>query len=463
MPHATATSGSAHSRHVLVQSLRSPAMNSGPLSRSADQSSAGALVVAESALRRRWWYLLPAVLITYSLAYLDRANYGLGAAAGLATTLHISGEQNSLLSGLFFLGYFAFQVPGMMLAGKRSPVRLIFVMLIAWGVLAALTGIVHAFWALVLVRFLLGVAESCVFPAMLLLLTRWFTRAERSRANALFILGNPITVLWMSVITGYLIQAFGWQRAFIYEGLPAVVWAAAWLALVRDRPADASWMTARAKELLESELAEEQLAVAPIRALRTALLRADVILLSVVYFCWSLGVYGFVLWLPTIVRQGASLSMGRTGLLSAIPYVAAILMMLFVAQRSDRSLNRRLWVWPFLLIAGIAFIALYFFAHSSFSIAFAGLIVAGACMYAPYGPFFAIMPESVPSTVTAEVFAFVNSAGALGAFFGSYLVGWLEAATGNARAGYLLMAVALICGAGLMLLPGKATASEEMT
>lgn len=438
-------------------------MNSGPLSSSVDQSSADAQVSAESALRRRWWYLLPIVLITYSLAYLDRANYGLGAAAGLATTLHISGEQNSLLSGLFFLGYFAFQLPGMMLAGKRSPVRFIFVMLVAWGICAALTGIVHAFWGLALVRFLLGVAESCVFPAMLVLLTRWFTRAERSRANALFILGNPITVLWMSVITGYLIQAFGWQRAFVYEGIPAVLWAVAWIVLVRDRPADASWMTAGATELLESRLAEEQLAVAPVSAVKAALLRPDVLMLSVVYFCWSLGVYGFVLWLPTIVRQGAEVSIGRTGLLSAIPYLAAILMMIFVAQRSDRSLNRKLWVWPFLLVAGIAFIALYFSAHSSFSIAFAGLIVAGACMYAPYGPFFAIMPESVPSTVTAEVFAFVNSSGALGAFFGSYLVGWLEAVTGNARAGYLLMAVALICGAGLMLLPGKASARASLT
>jgi sugar phosphate permease len=405
-----------------------------------------------SALRRRWWYLLPAVFITYSLAYLDRANYGLGAAAGLATTLHISGKQNSLLGALFFLGYFAFQVPGTMLVGKRSPVRLIFAALIVWGALAALTGVIRIFWALALDRFLLGVAESCIFPAMLLLLTRWFTKTERSRANTLLIVANPVTVLWMSVITGYLMEALGWQRTFVYEGLPAVLWAAAWIAMVRDRPAQAKWMTPEATKLLERRLNAEQLTVAPVRAIGAALLRGDVVLLSIVYFCWSLGIYGLILWLPTIVRHGTALSMGTTGLLSAIPYLAGILLMLFAAHRSDKTLRRKEMVWPFLLISGIALWVSFMTASSGFALAFAGLIVAGACMYAPYGPFFAIIPERVPRTATAEVLAFINSAGALGAFVGSYCVGWLQAVTGNARAGYLLMAGALVCSAVLMLL-----------
>ena len=426
-----------------------------------DESSASTLAEAEAGLRLRWWYLLPAVFIAYSLAYLDRANYGMGAAAGLATTLHITAGQNSLLGALFFLGYFAFQLPGTMLVGKRSPVRLIFVALGLWGVLAALTGVIRVFWALALDRFLIGVAESCIFPAMLLLLTRWFTKAERSRANTLLILANPVTVLWMSAITGYLIQLFGWQRTFIYEGLPAVLWSVAWIALVKDRPADAKWMTPIATELLESRLATEQLAVAPVKNVRAALLRSDVVLLSIVYFCWSLGVYGFVLWLPTIVRQGAALSMGRTGLLSAVPYLVAILMMLFAAQRSDKTLRRKSLVWPFLLIAGIAFACSFIFARSSFAFAFAGLIVAGACMYAPYGPFFAIVPERVPRTATAETLAVINSSGALGGFFGSYFVGWLQGATGDARAGYLLMAVSLVCAAGLMLCLDDVKTSEK--
>jgi sugar phosphate permease len=414
-------------------------------------SIAAADLDATASLRKRWLYLLPAVFVTYSLAYLDRANYGFGAAAGLATTLHITDKQASLLGSLFFLGYFAFQVPGAVFARKRSASRLVFFALIAWGSLAALTGVVRTFWLLALVRLLLGIAESLIFPAMLLLLTRWFTRAERSRANSILILGNPVTVLWMSAITGYLIQGFGWQKTFIIEGIPSILWAVVWILFVRDKPSEAGWMTPGAKESLERQLAQEQLTVAPVRGMRVALLRGDVLLLSAQYFFWSLGVYGFVLWLPTIVRQGSAFAMGKTGLLSALPYLAAIILMLLVSQISDKTLKRQSLVWPFLLISGIALLGSFLFAQKSFTIAFICLIVGGGCMYAPYGPFFAIVPERVPRNVTAEVLALINSCGALGGFFGSYFVGFLQAVTGNSRAGYLLMALSLVCSAMLLL------------
>ena len=223
--------------------------------------SGAAADTIETNLRRRWLFLLPPVFITYSLAYLDRANYGFGAAAGLAATLHITSGQNSLLAGLFFAGYFAFQLPGAIVARKYSSVRLIFFALIPWGILSALTGIITTFWALAVIRFLLGVAESCILPAMLLLLTRWFTRRERSRTNTFLILGNPVTVLWMSALTGYLVQAVGWQRTFIYEGLPSVLWAAAWIFLVQDKPEDSWWMTPQAVTTLNERLTAEQQAV----------------------------------------------------------------------------------------------------------------------------------------------------------------------------------------------------------
>jgi sugar phosphate permease len=396
-------------------------------------------------------YLLPAVFVTYSLAYLDRANYGFGAAAGLAATLHITGKDASLLSALFFLGYFAFQLPGAMFARKRSASWLVFAALVAWGLLAALTGVLRQFWLLALDRFLLGVAESCIFPAMLLLLTRWFTRAERSRANTILILGNPVTVIWMSAITGFLIQDFGWQKTFILEGVPSILWAVVWILFVRDKPSEARWMTPEAAALLEKRLSGEQMSVPPIGAVRDALLRPDVLLLSAQYFFWSIGVYGFVLWLPTILRQGGALSMANTGLLSACPYVFAVLLMLLVSHISDKTLKRESLIWPLLLIAAVALFGSFLFAQKSFTIAFICLIVGGGCMYAPYGPFFAIVPERVTRNVAAEVIALINSCGALGAFFGSYFVGWFQAATGNPRAGYLLMSLSLAVSAILML------------
>src|SRR4051812_14369401 len=158
-------------------------------SRSPIPAAATATLSQENlSLRKRWWYVLPTVFFTYSLAYLDRANYGLGSAAGLARSLHITEKQNSLIAALFFLGYFIFQVPGAAFARKHSATQVVFVSLILWGALAALTGVVHQFWLLAADRFLLGIAESIVFPAMLFLVTQWFTRSERSRANTVFIL-----------------------------------------------------------------------------------------------------------------------------------------------------------------------------------------------------------------------------------------------------------------------------------
>lgn len=401
--------------------------------------------------RKRWTYVLTAVFITYSLAYLDRANYGLGAAAGLAATLHITASQSALLGALFFLGYFVFQVPGMAYARRHSSTRIIFVALLTWGTLAALTGIIRLFWLLALDRLLLGVAESVIFPAMLVLITQWFTRAERSRANTLLMLGNPITVLWMSVITGYLIHSLGWQMTFIVEGLPSVVWASGWLLIMRDKPSDASWMSAEGSIAIEQMLAQEQLTLPPIISWREAFARGDVLLLSAVYFCWSLGVYGFVLWLPTILRAGKEMGIERTGVLAAIPYFLAVILMLLTSHFSDRSLRRKSLIWPYLVLAGIALFASFLTTGKSFWTAFVALILAGGTMYAPYGSFFALVAESLPKNVLDEVLGLINSSGALGGFAGAWLVGLLQARTGNSRAGFLLMSGALI-GSGLLML-----------
>ena len=410
--------------------------------------------------------LLPVVFVTYSLAYLDRANYGFGAAAGLAQTLHITEGRSALLGALFFLGYCAFQVPGMLVARRFSATRLVFLALIVWGALAALTGVIRSFAWLAVDRLLLGVAESVIFPAMLLLLTRWFTRAERSRANTILMLGNPVTVLWMSAITGFLIQRFGWQRTFIVEGIPAILWAFVWVSLVQDEPRAARWLSTAAAEALEAEILAQQPVLDPTEEaprLSQVLLRGDVLLLSAHYFCWSLGVYGFVLWLPTIVHRGAALSLGKTGLLSAIPYLVAIVLMLIVAQASDRTLKRQEFVWPFLLLAGAAMLGSFLLARHSFALAFVCLVVAGGAMYAPYGPFFAIIPERVPRAVAGEAFAMINSCGALGGFAGSYLVGLLRVLTGSQQAGYLLMSVALFVSALLLLLLPRMPAGVPAT
>ena len=406
--------------------------------------------LVQKQLRRRWLYLLPAVFVTYSLAYLDRANYGFGAAAGLAKSLDISDSRAAFLGSLFFLGYFLFQVPGAAYARRKSAGRLVFIALLSWGTLAALTGIIRQFWLLALDRLLLGVAESLILPAMLILLTNWFTRAERSRANTILILGNPVTMLWMSAATGYLIKFVGWQMTFVIEGIPSVLWAFVWLTVVRDRPHNVPWLPEECCDHLNRQLDTEQQTLPRMSNLSAAFRTPGVLLLCIQYFCWSVGVYGFVIWLPTIVKAGMSRGIETVGLLSAAPYLLAIALMLLVAHFSDRTMSRKHFVWPFLVLSGFALFVSYVSAGHNFWLAYAFLILAGGAMYAPYGPFFAIIPEMLPRNVAGEVMALINSCGALGAFVGSWLVGLLQALTGNSQAGFLFMSASLMLAGGII-------------
>ncbi|MGA7522260.1 MAG: MFS transporter [Acidobacteriaceae bacterium] len=405
----------------------------------------------DSDLRKRWTRVLPAVFITYSLAYLDRANYGFGAAAGLAKTLHISGYQSNLLGALFFLGYCLPQVPGVILVQRYSARLLIFLAVMAWGAFAALTGVIRSFWLLAADRMLLGVAESFVFPALLIVLTRWFTRTERSQANSLMILANPMTVLWMSAVTGFLIHAWGWQQAFILEGAVAVVWGVFWVALMRDHPSDVRWLSAEARKELETALEGEQRQLPQFENFWLAFRERNVVRLCANYFFWSLGIYGFVLWLPVVIRNATKAGMGTTGLVAAVPYLVSVVVMMVVSHFSDRQGQRRKYVWPLLMLGGVALAGSFFAVDRSFVVAYACLVVAATCMYAPYGPFWAMVPELLPRNVAGETMALINCVGALGGFFGVLLVGMLQTWTGGPGAGFLLMSGSLIlAGAALM-------------
>lgn len=409
------------------------------------------------AAKNRWYRLLPVAFITYSLAYLDRANFGFGTAGGMATDLNITPAISSLLSSLFFLGYFFFQVPGTHYAATKSAKKLIFWSLILWGACAMATGMTNNVKLLIGIRFMLGVVESAVMPSMIILLSRWFTKTERSRANTFLILGNPVTILWMSILSGYLIKAVGWRWMFIVEGVPAIVWAFFWWQLVSDKPRDAKWLSQEDKDALETALQKEQQNIKPVKNYLQAFKTKTVILLCLQYAFWSIGVYGFVMWLPTIIKGAPNMSIVETGWLSAVPYLFAIIAMLTTSYFSDKTLNRKIFVWPFLLIGAIAFYGSYLIGTNNFWLSFTLLVIAGAVMYAPYGPFFAIMPEILPANVTAGAIALINSLGALGSFAGSYLVGYLNGTTGGFGASYIFMAGSLLIAAILTIIAVKDT------
>jgi sugar phosphate permease len=409
--------------------------------------------------------LIPVAFITYSLAYLDRANFGFASAGGMAKDLGITTAVSSLLGSLFFLGYFFFQIPGALYAANKSAKRLIFWSLILWGALAMATGIVSNIRVLIGIRFLLGVVESAVMPAMLIFLSRWFTKQERSRANTFLILGNPVTILWMSILSGYLVDAVGWRWMFIWEGLPAVVWAFFWWRLVEDVPAKATWLSDAEKQELEDKLLLEQKDIKPVKNYAAAFRSKTVVLLCLQYALWNIGVYGFVMWLPSILNAAKDMNIVKTGWLSAVPYVLAVIGMISASYYSDKTLRRKAFIWPYLLVGALAFYSSYLIGPSNFWLSFALLVLAGGAMYAPYGPFFALITEILPRNVSAGAIALINSLGALGSFVGAYVVGYLNGKTGSFSASYIFMAGSLFLSALLTLVavkgPGKKVATSE--
>jgi sugar phosphate permease len=411
---------------------------------------------------KRWYRLIPIAFITYSLAYLDRANFGFATAGGMAKDLHITASMSSLLGSLFFLGYFFFQIPGTIYAATKSAKKLIFWSLILWGVLAMATGLISNAKLLIIIRFMLGVVESAVMPSMIVFLSRWFTKSERSRANTFLILGNPVTIIWMSILSGYLIKSVGWRWMFIFEGLPAIVWAFFWWRLVDDHPRDAKWLTEPEKQDLAETLKEEQQFIKPVKNYAEAFKSWVVVLLCLQYAFWSIGVYGFVMWLPSIIKAAPDMSIIRTGWLASIPYLFAVIGMLVASYFSDKTLNRKAFIWPFLLIGAIAFYSSYLVGTSNFWLSIVLLVIAGAAMYTPYGPFFAVITEILPSNVTAGAIALINSFGALGSFAGSYIVGYLNGATGGFGASYIFMAGSLFLSALLTMAAVKGPGTNPL-
>jgi len=389
---------------------------------------------------------------------LDRANFGFAAAGGMAHDLNITPAISSLLGSLFFLGYFFFQIPGALYAANKSAKKLIFWSLISWGLLATATGLISNVNILVVIRFMLGVVESAVMPAMLIFLSRWFTKSERSRANTFLILGNPVTLLWMSILSGYLIKSLGWRWMFIIEGIPAVVWAFIWWRVVEDTPGNANWLTETEKQDVENELQKEQESIKPVKNYAAAFKSKTVILLCLQYAFWSIGVYGFVMWLPSIIKASPDMDIVKTGWLSSVPFLLAVIAMICSSYFSDKTMKRKVYVWPFLLIGAIAFYSSYLIGTQNFWLSYVLLIIAGGAMYAPYGPFFAILTEILPRNVVGGAIALINSFGALGSFAGSYLVGYLNGSTGGFGTSYIFMAGSLLLSALITLFAVKESA-----
>lgn len=236
-----------------------------------------------------------------------------------------------------------------------------------------------------------------------------------------------------------------------------------WWRLVADKPTDANWLTDAEKQALAEQLQQEQQGIKPVKNYAEAFKSRIVILLSLQYALWSIGVYGFVMWLPSILNAAPDMNIVKTGWLAAVPYVLAIIGMLSASHFSDKTQNRKGFVWPFLLLGSLAFYGSYLIGPDNFWVSFVLLIIAGGAMYAPYGPFFAIIPEILPKNVAGGAMALINSLGALGSFAGSYIVGYLNATTGGFGASYIFMAGSLLLAAIITIVAVKTPDASHKT
>jgi ACS family tartrate transporter-like MFS transporter len=413
--------------------------------------------------------ILPAVFLLFVAALLDRNNIGF-AALTMSRELAISSQQFGLLFGIFFFGYFLFEIPSNLFLHKIGARVWIARILISWGIVATLTGLVHTVHQLYGARFLLGLAEAGYFPGMALYLTYWFPKREQARALALLVAANPVATILGAPVSGVILDHVhwlglsSWRWLLILEGTPAIVGGVLTYFLLPSRPQEAKFLTADEKEWIREELSREELQKLKqhhYSALQ-ALASGRVWHLALAYFGMMIGNYALQSWAPQLVKSLFSLySNGIVGLLVAIPSLVGLAAMILVSRSSDRSLERRYHVVIPTIIAGLALALLGTTRSPFYSVILLSFLAAG--VYSFYGPFWALPSEFLTGFSAAAGIALINSVGNLGGFAGPSMIGAIAARTGNLYAGLAIAGVSLFISATLVLvLPRNARAGRDL-
>jgi MFS family permease len=410
----------------------------------------------------RWVRIISVALIMYTIAFIDRTNISL-ALPHISRDLHLNPQQAGTVAGIFFWGYLALQIPGGHLAKHWSAKKFISVLLVAWGMFAVGCGLARTYHELLLLRLLLGVAESGVYPATLILLSHWFSRAERARANALWLLCLPGAVILSSPVSGWMLDHWSWRVMLGAEGSLPFLWLAIWLVFIQDHPADAAWLPERERSRLVEVLRRESLELEgpeQVPYLR-ALLRPQVLLLAAVYFCFVSGQMGLLFWLPSAMEKFRKLSGLSTGILYTIPFIVGATSLLLISRHSDRVRERRLHAAGAMLFGGSCILLAVVTIPHSILIAFAFIALSGVGAYGPMGAFWAIPTETRSPKIVGSVMGFVNAIGNLGAYFAPLMVGYLNKKTGTFLAGFTYLGAITLVAAGLAALMKTALPSQE--
>jgi ACS family tartrate transporter-like MFS transporter len=426
---------------------------------SAQPPAEGATAVAAEAVRKARRRLLPLLAFCYLLNYVDRVNVGF-AAVTMRPDLGMSATAYGLGAGLFFIGYFLFEVPSNVIMHRVGARVWIARIMISWGIIASATAFIQGEISFYVVRFLLGFAEAGFFPGILLYLTYWFPRVQRARVVALTFLAVPLASVFGGPLSGLLIDHgagllgfdAGWRFMFFVEGLPALVLGIVVLFVLPSRPRDARWLSREEREALEKAIeAEDEEQIPHGLGVRGALKDGRVIALSVVYFGIVFGLYVLAFFLPQVIADlKGTLSTTQIGLVTAIPYAAAAVVMVLVARHSDRTGERTFHVAVPALIGAVG-VAVALYLDSPYLV-IAAVTVCACGVFAAIPVIWQIPNAFLAGAGAAAGIAMINSFGNLSGFVGPYLTGWLSDVTGSFRpgmwvvAGFMTLSAVIVIG-----------------
>lgn len=414
--------------------------------------------------------VIPFLVLLYVIAFIDRANIGY-ASLEMNAELGISKTAFGLMAGLFSIGYFVFEVPSNMLMRKIGARRWIARILITWGVVAALSGVVQSGTQLAIARTVLGIAEAGFFPCIILYLSYWFPERERARVVAQFMVALPIATLIAGPLSGVILDHVrwlglsSWRWVFLLEGLPAALLGVATLWLLVDTPRQARWLSEDEKNWLTTTIEREEMAKTA-RHTQVGFWRSlagwRTLTLSLVYYSKSVAIYVLAFFTPQIVDGlGKHLSNSAVGILTAAPYGVATIVMVWWARRSDRMQERRWHVAVPLFVAAAGLCAMVF-TQNSLALSMVLLTVVTVAVYATYGPFWSLPSLFMTGSAAAVGMASINSIANLGGFVGPYGFGALEDATGGIYTGLFIVAGVLVIS-GLLVVGLRFVREAETT
>ena len=406
--------------------------------------------IEKSTMRKVYWRIIPYCFFLYVISYLDRANIGY-AALQMNKELALSAEAFGFAAGIFFVGYFLFEVPSNVALVKYGPRVWISRILITWGAVAVASAFVQDATQLYVLRFLLGVAEAGFFPGIIIYLTYWFRTKEQATTVALFTAAIPVSFLFGAPLSTYImdnVSGFGlsgWRWMLLIEGAPALIFGVLNYFVMTDKPEHAKWLTQDERTWLVGELEKDRVVRTNVKHLgvMAAITNPKVLFLSAIYFVYQVGNLGIGMWMPQIIK---SLTTGLTnfqiGLIAMVPYAIATVAMISWGWNSDRTGERRMHSAVPLLLASVALGATPYVGDPIIAMALISAALAG--LYAFKSPFWSLPGLFLTRETAAVSIAAINSIGNLGGFVGPYAIGWIKTWTGSTLAGLLFLSGLLL-------------------